>query len=124
MDLIDPSNIYHKYSKQKQCDTLRVNFAGDHNYQHITYQYYDDMEREKKFDLDNYVDRLTKYYQHYEQAFNRNLSRGQHVHAHSETREPEVSSTRNQADISRDGDFVSFSKAFALYQQNQNRQSP
>ena len=36
MYLIDPTNIYHKYSKQKQCDTLRVNFAGDHNYQHIT----------------------------------------------------------------------------------------
>jgi hypothetical protein len=71
MDTLDPTNTYHKYSNQKQCDTLRVNFAGDHNYQHITYLYYEDMERNNHFDLDEYVTRLTKYYQHNEQAFNK-----------------------------------------------------
>jgi hypothetical protein len=85
MDTLDPTNTYHKYSNQKQCDTLRVNFAGDHNYQHITYQYYDDMERNNHFDLDEYVTRLTKYYQHNEQAFNKTLNRANLVQNYDTT---------------------------------------
>ena len=53
------------------------------------------------------------------------MSRGQHVHAKSDTRNPDVSSARvAHTEHSRDDDFASFSKAFALYQQNQNRQRP
>ncbi len=106
MDTLDPTCTYHKYSNQKQCDTLRMNFAGDHNYQHITYQYYDEMEQNNRFDLDEYVTRLTKYYQHNEQAFNKTLNRANLV----------------QKDYNIDEDDVGvFGAAYALYQQQQNK---
>jgi Reverse transcriptase (RNA-dependent DNA polymerase) len=120
MDTLDPNNTYHKYSNQKQCDTLRVNFAGDHNYQHITYQYYDDMERINRFDLDEYVDRLTKYYQHNERAFNKTLRRANVVHNdhHVQNRDARISySTPSNAE----NDIGTFSAAYAAYQQNMNR---
>jgi hypothetical protein len=118
MDTLDPTNTYHKYSNQKQCDTLRVNFAGDHNYQHITYQYYDYMERNNHFDLDEYVTRLTKYYQHNEQAFNKSLNRANLAHKDYETTSAARANTV-VAHSANDDEIGMFSAAYALYQQQQ-----
>ncbi len=117
MDILDPTNTYHKYSKQKQCDTIRENFAGDHNYQHITYQYYDEMEQNKSFDMDVYIDRLTKYYQHNERAFNRKISRAQKGKSdRQEKQDDHNDNTTEFGDLER-----AMVKAYNLYQQ-QRRQ--
>ncbi len=116
MDTLDPTNTYHKYSNQKQCDTLRVNFSGDHNYQHITYQYYDDMERNNHFDLDEYVTRLTKYYQHNKQAFNKYLNRANMIKKEYDmTNNHSRASTATSHNIN-DDDIGAFNAAYALYQ--------
>ena len=98
MDIADPQYLHHAHtSEQIKASTIRNRFANT-EYGRITYEYYEQMTRDNKFDTEDYIRRLTTYYQHLE-------------HGHSST-------ARAQARTSRITDDSHSVHAFNTNQQN------